>query len=197
MASAQRRACTRPRTRPRRRPLFRPHRPTCALPIILPSILILVVTKGRRKTHFLLSQSQRRLCSSLHHSCDIIVSRHCLAPVTNKPSRRFLRSCAPELFSKPCSEPVPGRQEPKPPSSFPGHRAPPVDSLHRPSSGLADPGNSFAWAPRYSPTHSPAALTSPSAQCHHSPLVEQCRRGTPSSNEFLTSHCLKSGFPLA
>jgi hypothetical protein len=77
---------------------------------------------------------------------------------------------------------------------LPSHRAPPINSPHRSSSGPVDLGNSFVEAPRYLPTSSPTASTPPPAQRHRSPPAEQCHHGTPSSMSASTSMLLKS-FP--
>jgi hypothetical protein len=128
--------------------------------------------QGKKQSSFLFHEDNTASTLSLYRSFAIAVSHRCPAPVDNELSHRFLRSRALELFSKPCSDPVPGHQEPKSLSSFLEHQAPPVDSPHRPSSSPTDPGNSFTRAPSYSTTSSPTTLTPPQVQRHHSPPAD-------------------------
>jgi hypothetical protein len=124
---------------------------------------------------------------SQHHLCSVsppLVRHLCLAPLPyssrQRVQRRFLRSRAPKLFSKSCSDLVPGRQEPKPtpsplpPQAPPRHWTPPTvpgppwphTELHAAKEFLPDHsnpvGDHHSGLPTFFPHHQfPLSWTSP------------------------------------
>jgi hypothetical protein len=137
----------------------------CRSPFRRPS-LSLSRPREEAKHTFFFREANAASALSLHHSFTIAVSHHCPTPIADEPNRRFLSSRVPELFSKPCSDPVPDRQEPKPPSSYPAAERLPLTALtdHSPApstpatASLGHPAahRSVLRLPR--PRHRPSAI---------------------------------------